>query len=928
MEVPKEWTLKNSLHSLLIAVILIYLIRWLLRKNKNCPPGPIGLPIVGYLPFLRKDPHEKLCKLQKIYGGIFGFYLGSKYTVVLNDYPSVKEGLNNPNLLSRPPNLPLDVLNEFDSTKTGFGGKYWIEQRRFMLHVLRDLGFGKNKMEEYITQEIYHFINDLKSLNGKPCIVKELTTRSVSNVICSLIFGRRLEYNSPERKLLDEGLKDVSEILTQTSIQVYIPLLKPIMMSTDFFNFKKGFEAAKKISTFEEIEIDNHERTLDVNNIRDYIDGYLVELKKRKEDSKSYFNRNMMKQTLQFLLGAGSRTVHETLNWAFLIMAKYQDVQKRVQQEIDDVIGRIRQPMWADHVNLPYTQAVIYEIQRWRTLLPLNLLRYCIEETTIQGLTIPKGSIVITNIWSVHNDKDYWKDPEIFRPERFLDATGKKVIRHDLYIPFSLGKMSCVGESMAKEEVFLFFSSVMQQFSIKSFEENVDLKGILELPYVSKNQKLYFLSRCSRYTIVLTNYSSIKEGLNNSFMLARPPQMSFDILLKTKFNKGLLIIAGFGGKRWLEHRRFVFHTLRELGFGRRGMEEFITEEISFVIEKFQTLKGKPLQAVDILTPSISNVICFLLFGKRLEYDSPERKLLDESLNVVTKFFGQSSIQMSIPWLKPFMYYSGIFNYNKTIAAASNITTFIKKEVKEHEKTLDINCIRDYIDGYLIELKKEKHNIDSYFDMEMLLQTVLGLFGAGSATVQESLSWAFLIMAKYQNIQKRVQQEIYNKIGRHRRPTWGDHPKLPFTQAVICEMQRWKTIIPLNVLRCCQEDTTLKGYTIPKGSIVLANIWSAHNDKAYWKDPEVFRPERFLDETGSKLIRHDYYIPFSLGKMSCPGETLAKTELFLYFTTMLQNFTIKPPEGVILDMEGTLGIAYASKPQKLCYLEREHNELTT
>ncbi|XP_023243955.1 cytochrome P450 18a1-like [Centruroides sculpturatus] len=223
MEVPKEWTLKNSLHSLLIAVILIYLIRWLLRKNKNYPPGPIGLPIVGYLPFLSKDAHEKLCKLQKIYGGIFGFYLGSKYTVVLNDYSSVKEGLNNPNLLSRPPNLPLDVLNEFDSTKrnvfiAGFGGKYWIEQRRFMLHVLRDLGFGKNKMEGYITEELSHFINELKALNGKPCISKELTIPSVSNVICSLIFGRRLEYNSPERKLLVRFLVKILSISASLKI--------------------------------------------------------------------------------------------------------------------------------------------------------------------------------------------------------------------------------------------------------------------------------------------------------------------------------------------------------------------------------------------------------------------------------------------------------------------------------------------------------------------------------------------------------------------------------------------------------------------------------------------------------------------------------------------------------------------------------------
>lgn len=497
MEAVIEWLQRNVLTStLILATIVAYITHRILYKNKNLPPGPLGLPIVGYLPFILKNAPEKFYKLRKKYGGVFGLYLGSQYTVVLTDYSALKEGLNNSAFLARPPNLPFDVLNQSKYTKTGFGGKQWLEQRRFILHVLRDLGFGKNRMEQFITEEITNFITELKILNGKPTLLRNILAPSTSNNIACLVYGKTYERNTPERKLIDDSLEDLSKFIGQTAIQIFIPWIKYIMLLTGLFNYKKAIAAATNLRKFVCKEIEEHKRTLDVNNIRDYIDGYLIELQKRKDDTISYFNDDMLIQTVQGLFGAGSGTIRESLMWAVLIMAKYQDVQKRVQHEIENVVGKNRLPNWSDHPKLPYTQAVINEMQRWRTITPLSILRYCQEDTMLKNFKIPKGSFVLSNIWSVHNDEDYWKDPGVFRPERFLDETETKVIRHDYYIPFSLGKMSCAGENMARVELFLYFTAIMQTFTIKPPDgQELDMKGTLGVAYMTKPQNLCFIER-------------------------------------------------------------------------------------------------------------------------------------------------------------------------------------------------------------------------------------------------------------------------------------------------------------------------------------------------------------------------------------------------------------------------------------------------
>jgi len=117
--------------------------------------------------------------------------------------------------------------------------------------------------------------------------------------------------------------------------------------------------------------------------------------------------------------------------------------------------------------------------------------------------------------------------------------------------------------------------------------------------------------------------------------------------------------------------------------------------------------------------------------------------------------------------------------------------------------------------------------------------------------------------------------------------------MPYTEAVIMEVMRYAAMVPLAVQHRATEDVAFHGYHIPKETLIIPNLYCVLHDKSVWGDPENFRPERFLSPDGTKIIRHESFIPFSIGKRVCLGETLARDELFLFTTSLFQRFDVKP-----------------------------------
>uniref|UniRef100_A0A3B3WRQ7 Uncharacterized protein n=2 Tax=Poecilia mexicana TaxID=48701 RepID=A0A3B3WRQ7_9TELE len=148
----------------------------------------------------------------------------------------------------------------------------------------------------------------------------------------------------------------------------------------------------------------------------------------------------------------------------------------------------------------------------------------------------------------------------------------------------------------------------------------------------------------------------------------------------------------------------------------------------------------------------------------------------------------------------------------------------------------------------------------------------------------------------------------------------DRDNMPYTNAVIHEIQRMGNIIPLNVPRIASKDTTLAKYTIPKGTLILAPLHSVLHDESVWETPHSFNPQHFLDQDG-KFKKREAFMPFSAGKRVCLGEQLARMELFLFFTSLLQRFKFSPPAGEQPSLEYKMAGTRSPKPYRLCAVPR-------
>ena len=153
----------------------------------------------------------------------------------------------------------------------------------------------------------------------------------------------------------------------------------------------------------------------------------------------SYQNFIVDKQLLAVvidLFSAGTETTTTTLRWAFVYLLHHPDVLQKVQHEIDSVIGQHRPPCWNDRNSMPYTEAVIKEVFRRSSIVPNGLIHTTTSDVVVCGHNIPKGAWMMPDIYNIHHDSNYWKNPEVFDPTRFLESSESKTIP---LIPFSTG---------------------------------------------------------------------------------------------------------------------------------------------------------------------------------------------------------------------------------------------------------------------------------------------------------------------------------------------------------------------------------------------------------------------------------------------------------------------------------------------------------
>ncbi|XP_077192793.1 cytochrome P450 2G1-like isoform X2 [Paroedura picta] len=436
-------------------------------KGLPLPPGPTPLPLLGnFLQVGRKNVIKSLMKMSEEYGPVFTVYLGPQRVVVLCSYQVVKEALvERAEEFSGRAQLPAFSKDFKEHGVVFANGDRWKQLRRFSLHTLRNFGMGKRSIEEQIQAEAQYLVEELHKTEERPFDPIFIISRAVSNIICSVVFGDRFEYDDEKFLILNRLITERFRVASSPMAQLYN--MFPELMEKIPGIHHRGSKCSQEIINFILERIEIQKASLDPSMPQNYIDCFLVKMEQEKNNPKTEFCLENLVMSTFNLFFAGTETVSTTLRYGFLVLLKYPHIQEKIHEEIERVVGRDRPPAGEDRSKMPYTEAVLHEIQRFGDILPMSLPHRVTCDTHFRGYIIPKGTSVYPLLTTVHYDPEQHSNPHDFDPGRFLDARGR-FQKVDAFMPFSAGKRVCLGEGLARMELFLFFTTILQAFTLTS----------------------------------------------------------------------------------------------------------------------------------------------------------------------------------------------------------------------------------------------------------------------------------------------------------------------------------------------------------------------------------------------------------------------------------------------------------------------------
>ncbi|XP_014230728.1 probable cytochrome P450 305a1 [Trichogramma pretiosum] len=437
------------------------------RPNKR-PPGPFAWPYFGNVRLLRGlsgklgGQHEALYHLSKQYKSpLISLRFGNRDTVVVSGIKAINQVLNGEEYDGRPWNYFIQMRNM--GKKRGLtmnDGEVWRDIRSWFVRSMRSIGFARREMVDSIKEELREVLDKIK-LDSDVRSMKPLIVPAIINILWNFAAGQRLSEDKLKSliELMDKRAKSLDMM---GGILSAFPWIRFIAPEWSGYNVLVAINNEFKALIMETIE--EHKKNYVPGSETDLIDMFLNEMYSGKGPQAGYDDDQLVMILVDILL-AGLNITATTLDFLFLNMVINQDAQKLLHEEIDQTIGMDKSPDFNDQSRMPYTESVILESQRLAPVVPVIGPRRVLRDTCLEGYDLPKDSILVMNLRSIHVDPELYPEPYEFKPERFI-RDGHRICDKNLFF-FGKGKRQCPGLSLAKSAVFLLFTGIMQHYELK-----------------------------------------------------------------------------------------------------------------------------------------------------------------------------------------------------------------------------------------------------------------------------------------------------------------------------------------------------------------------------------------------------------------------------------------------------------------------------
>ncbi|KAF9533207.1 cytochrome P450 [Crepidotus variabilis] len=458
--------LSQGWYGLVVACLSIIMIAAVVRMFSRglrlpYPPGPPPASWLGgnIADVPQVKPWLQYTDWKKQYGNLVYFRLYGQHNIIINDYNTAVElcEKRSNNYSDRPSAIILDLMGwDFNSGLKPYGDHWRIERRMFQQAYKPDVVVSYWGIQTQKVQDLLYGL--LTTPNDFRSHIKTVAAAVVMSAVYSHDISPKDDYYVG---LAEASVAKLSEsVFPGASIVNAIPILRHLpewFPGAGFHTFAR--EARKLTDQMLNAPIAMVEKKMENGTAQPCLASELLSTCKNEKD------RMHTKCVCATSYAAGADTTVASIESFFYAIAKFPEVQRKAQEEIDSVVGNDRLPTMNDRPSLLYVEAIYREVLRWMPALPLGVAHGTSADDVYEGQHIPRGASIIVNTWAMTHDPNVYPNPDIFNPSRFFTKDGRLNDDEVLYT-FGFGRRVCPGRHLASNTLWLTIVTVLALFNI------------------------------------------------------------------------------------------------------------------------------------------------------------------------------------------------------------------------------------------------------------------------------------------------------------------------------------------------------------------------------------------------------------------------------------------------------------------------------